>query len=183
MKMNITRRKLLTSSAVVAVGHIASKAVAAEAPSAETRSDKIPMTDEFTYEVNYTDAEWRERLTEAEYAILREGGTEEAKSSPLWRERREGLYHCKGCELTAYESKYKIILSKKGWVFFEQSNRDAVLTGVDFITHYSRGEPKEETIMEAHCRRCGSHLGHLVSINNGVLHCINGAALNFKPTV
>tara|TARA_R110001583_G_scaffold48229_2_gene150858 strand:- start:115 stop:696 length:582 start_codon:yes stop_codon:yes gene_type:complete len=181
MKMNISRRKFLASSVVVAVSQIATKAIAAEPPT-KTTSDQVGMTDNYTYEVNYTVAEWKERLTETEFTILREGETEEAKSSPLWKEKREGLYHCKGCELTLYESKYKTVLDK-GWVFFEHSKRDAVLMGIDFFTHYSRGGPKKNTVMESHCRRCGSHLGHILYINKKILHCINGASLIFKPTV
>ncbi|MEL0660178.1 peptide-methionine (R)-S-oxide reductase [Psychromonas arctica] len=181
MKINITRRKFLTSSAVVAVSQIATKAFAAE-PTTKATTDQVSTSEDYTYEVNYTDAEWKERLTEAEFTILREGETEEAKSSPLWKEKREGLYHCKGCELTVYESKEKTVLSK-GWVFFRHSKPDTVLTGIDLFTHYSRGEPKEDKVIESHCRRCGSHLGHILYINKQILHCINGASLIFKPTV
>jgi len=180
MKLNITRRKFLASSAVVAVSQIATKAFAAE-PETKATTDQVGMSDNYTYEVNYTDAQWKERLTEAEFTILREGDTEERKSSPLWKEKREGLYHCKGCDLNVYESKYKTVLDK-GWVFFKHGKPDAVLMGIDFSTRYSRGERKKETVMESHCRRCGSHLGHILYINKEILHCINGTSLVFKPT-
>ena len=132
---------------------------------------------DFRYEVALSEAEWEARLTAEEFYILRQGGTEVPKSSPLWNETRAGLYRCKGCGLLNYSGDQKVVLDK-GWVFFEHSEPDAVLTGLD------RHEPRAGSVfymMEAHCRRCGSHLGHIVSIDNKVLHCINGLSLTFKP--
>ena len=120
------------------------------------------------YEVQRTDADWRARLSEHEYAILREGGTEPRHSSPLATETRNGTYACKGCELPIYSSSEKIILPQ-GWVFFHHSYDNAVLTGVD------------QGHIEAHCRRCGSHLGHILYVETQVLHCINGTSLIFTP--
>lgn len=121
----------------------------------------------YTYAVQRSDEDWRTRLTPAEYDILRQGGTEPRNSHPYSRSTGEGLYHCKGCGLPIYASTEKVILDI-GWVFFRHSLRDSVLLGID------------EGRIEAHCRRCGGHLGHILYVESEVLHCINGTALDFK---
>ena len=54
-----------------------------------------------------TDAQWRQRLTPAQYKVLREEGTETAGSSPLNGEKRNGHFHCAGCDLPLFTSKMK----------------------------------------------------------------------------
>ena len=174
MKLNnLKRRDFLAGTAVSTLGLTANAAKAG------------PGTDDFAYEVTRTEAEWRDMLTETEYFVLRDFGTEEQRSSPLWNERRPGTYCCKGCDLTIYRSLHKIELSK-GWAFFRHSYPDAVLTGLD-LNGGREGDPFAEiaAAMEVHCRRCGSHLGHIVNIPEEVpgkpIHCINGHALTFQP--
>ena len=182
MTANVSRRSLLASSAVLAMGSIVMKASAEE--TAEERSvspsDVEPKVVDYVYEVSFTPEQWKERLSEEEYRILRQGGTEKKKSSPLWDELRDGAYYCKGCELGVYSSDYKVKLSK-GWAFFQHSEPDSVLTGIDLYTNY--GSTREKAAMEAHCRRCGSHLGHILFVSGQILHCINGTSLSFTPSV
>lgn len=138
----------------------------------------------FAYEVRRTEEQWRAMLTDEEYRILREGGTEERKSSPLWEEDRAGLYRCRGCELPVYESEWKTILDI-GWVFFLHSIPDSILTGIDGVpSRYNENgmDVSGVSLIEAHCRRCGSHLGHVVYVEQTIRHCINGTALTFHPT-
>lgn len=154
-------------------------------------------TDAFTFEVIRTEAEWRAQLTELEYTILRGGGTEQRRSSPLWEETREGLYSCRGCELTLFDAHWKTVL-EMGWVFFRQSEPHSILTAIDRIPYQDLLAGGETTMapdlteqelrsldalagVEAQCRRCGSHLGHIISFNSGILYCLNGAALDFHP--
>jgi len=144
--------------------------------SAQTMSDVPPREPDFHYEIQRTETEWRERLSDFEYTILREGGTEPPKSSALWDEDRHGVYRCKGCDNLLYWSETKKILDK-GWAFFRHAEPDSVLTGID-LTKFFGGTTIQ--MMEVHCRRCGSHLGHIVWISNEVLHCINGASLTFE---
>jgi len=143
---------------------------------ARTMSDIPPREPNYTYEIRRTQAEWRELLSDSEYAILRQGGTEEPQSSPLWNETRDGVYRCKGCDQLLYWSETKKVL-EKGWTFFRHAEPDSVLTGIDETDFF--GDQKL-LMLEVHCRRCGSHLGHIVYISNEVLHCINGAALKFE---
>jgi peptide-methionine (R)-S-oxide reductase len=125
-------------------------------------------------------------LEPIEYFVLREGNTENPRTSALWNNVEKGAYCCKGCDLTVYESRQKIEL-EKGWVFFRHSEANTVLTGID------RPEAEEvdpfadaAAMLEVHCRRCGSHLGHIVAMEEvpgRPIHCINGFALNFIPGV
>lgn len=134
----------------------------------------------YQYEVQKSVDDWLTQLGEQSYAIMREGFTEAPKSSPLWDETRPGNYHCKGCDLHTYDGRLKVVLDK-GWVFFEHSQPDSVLTAIDgAVPEYGAMSP-DTAITEVHCRRCGSHLGHLLIIGGGMLHCINGASLVFKP--
>ncbi len=142
--------------------------------------------DTFPYEVQRTEEEWRAMLSEDEYSIMREGGTEPRFTSDLWNEERAGTYHCKGCDLKIYDSEWKVILPI-GWVFWFHSEPNSVLTGIDIIpadmSEASEDMPAEDQVaLEVHCRRCGSHLGHIFSIEEEVTHCINGSALNFTPS-
>ena len=135
----------------------------------------------FDFEITRTEDEWRAQLTSEEFAILRRGSTELPHTSALVREERTGIYCCKGCDLTVYESTWKVPLDI-GWVFFSHSAPRSVLTSID-------GEPPEGmgdddgpgAMIEVHCRRCASHLGHIVVAEGTLVHCINGASLRFRP--
>ena len=125
------------------------------------------------YEVTHTDAEWRKLLTPAQYNILRQAGTEPPFSSPLLNEARPGTYECAGCELPVFSSKTKYD-SGEGWPSFWAPLPNAVLTQTDNSFGMQR--------TEVHCRRCGSHLGHLFHDGpppTGLRYCIDGLALIF----
>ncbi len=126
------------------------------------------------FEVTRTDAEWKSMLTRAEYKVMRREGTERAFSSPLDKNWAAGTYHCKGCDLPVYSSKHKFD-SGTGWPSFWQSLPGAVGTKPD------RKLLRVRT--EVHCRRCGSHLGHIFDDGpqpTGKRHCLNGISLVFK---
>ena len=135
----------------------------------------------FEYEIVRTEEEWRAQLSESDYSILREGGTEAPHSSPLEKESRTGNYHCKGCGLHTYTSEWKVPLGK-GWVFFGHSVPNSVLMDVDLEANYTMSPDSLITAIEGHCRRCGSHLGHILTVDRVLVHCINGAALTFSST-
>ncbi len=140
-------------------------------------------SDAFTYEVTRTEEDWKARLTDDEYDILRKGSTELPKTSQLWNETANGSYACKGCDLHNYDANWKVVLDK-GWAFFHHSVPNSVLTGIDGPVPAYGSEPSTTgpgAMIEAHCRRCGSHLGHIVYVENKLLHCINGASLTFTP--
>jgi peptide-methionine (R)-S-oxide reductase len=127
------------------------------------------------YEFELTDAQWRERLTPEQYQVMRQAGTEPAWSSPLEHEHREGTYACAGCALPLFSSATKFD-SGTGWPSFWAPLPNAVLTSVD--------NSWIETRTEVHCRRCGSHLGHVFDDGpkpTGLRYCMNGVALTFEP--
>lgn len=134
---------------------------------------------DFVYEVTRTEDEWVQLLGDEGFVIMREGYTEAPKSSPLWEETRPGTYHCRGCDLHVYDSPWKTVL-EKGWVFFLQSVPDALMMNIDGPTpEYGSMAEGLNATTEVHCRRCGSHLGHLLIVEGKMRHCINGQALTF----
>ena len=82
------------------------------------------------FEVSYSDAEWRQRLTPAQYGVLRQHGTERAGTSPLNDEKRAGTFHCAGCDLPLFASATKYE-SGTGWPSFYQPLDNAIGTSED----------------------------------------------------
>ena len=125
------------------------------------------------YEVSLTPAEWRKRLTPAQFDILREQGTEPPFTSPLLDEHRKGVFSCRGCELPAFSSATKFD-SGTGWPSFWAPLPNAVKTSTDLGLGMVRNE--------VHCRRCGGHLGHVFDDGpkpTGLRYCMDGLALDF----
>lgn len=128
------------------------------------------------YPVRFSEAEWRKRLSKDQFWILREAGTERRFSSPLTDEKRAGTYHCAGCDNHIYSSQTKYD-SATGWPAFWQSEPSAIETATD----YKLGFPRTEAL----CADCGSHLGHIFGDGpkpTGKRHCINGLAMDFRPS-
>lgn len=127
------------------------------------------------YPVNKTQAQWKAELSELEYYVLRQAGTERAFSSPLDKKYSPGTYHCRGCGVLLYKSEHKFD-SGTGWPSFDRGVDDNLEFDVDYKIGYARTELK--------CSNCGSHLGHKFDDGprgtTGKRHCINGAALTFK---
>ncbi len=122
-----------------------------------------------------SDKEWRMKLTEKQYKILRKEGTEKPWSSPLNDEKREGVYHCAGCDLALFTSEMKYD-SGTGWPSFYTHIEDALETKLDFKLIVPR--------TEYHCARCGGHQGHVFKDGpepTGQRWCNNGEALKFVP--
>lgn len=127
------------------------------------------------FEVSYSDAQWRARLTPQQYAVLRQEGTEPPGSSPLDKEHRTGTFACAGCALPLFSSKTKFE-SGTGWPSFWKPLDNAVATRRDRTYGMVR--------TEAHCRRCGGHLGHVFNDGappTGLRYCMNGLSLTFTP--
>jgi len=176
----LKRRAFLGGSAMSAIA-------LAQATSSSAAAGQTSGTSEaFTFEITRTDAEWRDMLTKPEYVVLRKGSTELPKTNPNWNRAEKGTYSCRGCDLTIYDSVWKVQLDK-GWAFFSQSRENSVLMGTDgeppFDTYGVPVENRYPAMIEAHCRRCGSHLGHILNAANKTLHCIDGIALQFHPAV
>jgi len=126
------------------------------------------------FEVQRSKAEWKAMLTPIQYKVMRQDGTEPAGSSPLDKIYAAGTYHCRGCDLGVYPSDTKFD-SGTGWPSFWQSVPNAVRTKPDRFLLRVR--------TEVHCRRCGSHFGHIFDDGpapTGKRHCLNGVSLVFR---
>lgn len=124
--------------------------------------------------ITKTDAEWKAELTDIEYYVLREAGTERAFSSSLNNEYRQGTFYCAACNTPLFKSENKFD-SGTGWPSFDQEIEGNVAFSTDYDLGYAR--------TEEHCATCGGHLGHVFNDGpkdtTGKRHCINGVALDF----
>jgi len=122
-----------------------------------------------------SDADWKKVLSENEYFILRQEGTEPPGSSALNNEKRHGQYACSGCGLVLFESTTKYE-SGTGWPSFYQEIEGRLGTKTD----WKIGLPRTEY----HCIRCGGHQGHVFKDGpkpTGLRYCNNGIAIQFIP--
>jgi peptide-methionine (R)-S-oxide reductase len=123
-----------------------------------------------------SDDEWRDRLTDDEYHILRERGTEPKFSGDYLDRKEDGTYTCAGCGTELFDSDTKFD-SGSGWPSFY----DAVEGSVELETDTRHGMRRTEVL----CATCGGHLGHVFEDGpepTGERYCINSVALDFDPS-
>jgi peptide-methionine (R)-S-oxide reductase len=123
-----------------------------------------------------TDEEWRKILTEEQYRVTRECGTEPPFTGKYYRFKGEGTYLCVACggELFSSDTKYD---SGSGWPSFWAPAADS---SISEHADKSLGMVR----VEVRCSRCGAHLGHVFEDGprpTGLRYCINSAALDFAP--
>ena len=132
-----------------------------------------------SYPVSLPDVQWRQKLSDLEYHVLREAGTERPFTGEYTDTTTEGVYSCRACgtELFRSEAKFE---SHCGWPsFFEPLAGDRV----EYLDDRSiPGRPR----IEVRCATCGSHLGHDFSgegypTPTDQRYCINSVCLTLVP--
>ena len=125
----------------------------------------------------FDDAELRERLTEEQYAVTQQAGTERAFTGEYWDTKTDGVYHCIVCDEPLFSSDTKYD-SGSGWPSFTEALSDGAV-----------GEKRDESHgmvrVESLCANCGAHLGHVFpdgpSDKGGLRYCMNSASLRLNP--
>lgn len=121
-----------------------------------------------------TEADWRAKLDDNQYRVLRESATEAPFSGMYWDSTDNGVYRCAGCNSELFTSQDKFE-SGCGWPSFDKPvSPDAVKE----ITDTTHGMVRTETV----CAKCGGHLGHVFNDGpretTGLRYCINSASLD-----
>ena len=125
------------------------------------------------------DSQWREQLSQLEYQVLRQGGTEAPFTGEYTDTVDEGVYECRACGAELFRSEAKFD-SHCGWPsFFTPLAGDSVVEIVDRSLGMVRTEVR--------CATCGSHLGHVFAgegyaTPTDLRYCINSVSLRLEPT-
>ena len=127
------------------------------------------------YPIQYSDSEWREKLSDEQFRVLRQKGTEAPHSGKYNLHFQNGEYHCAACNAKLFESDQKFE-SGCGWPSFD----DAIEGSIEYVQDKTHGMIRTEIL----CANCGSHLGHVFDdgpTETGQRFCVNSTSIDFEP--
>lgn len=125
-------------------------------------------------DVEKSDAQWKEELSEESYRVARKGGTERPFTGVYWNNKERGVYRCVCCGAELFDSEVKYE-SGSGWPSFWKPLEPA---NIEEEEDQSLGMRRTEV----RCSKCGAHLGHVFPDGpdpTGLRYCINSASLDF----
>ncbi len=126
------------------------------------------------YPIQKSEAEWKEQLSEEQYSVLRQKGTERPFTGQYNLHFEDGTYKCMACNVALFESDSKFE-SGCGWPSFDKSIDESI----EYIRDASHGMIRTEIV----CANCGSHLGHVFDdgpTDTGQRYCVNSVSIDFN---
>ena len=123
----------------------------------------------------HQDERYKDTLSDLEYYVTRQGGTERPYTGALLHEKRIGTYTCKCCHHPLFDSGSKFD-SGCGWPAFHTE-----MDGADIVRIEDRSHGMIR--VEVRCKHCDAHLGHVFEDgpkqHGGERYCINSVSMNF----
>lgn len=139
------------------------------------KQTKMEDSKQEQFNVQKTEEEWKSQLTEEQYYVLREAGTERPHSGEFNMHFEKGVYTCAGCGEILFNSDSKFD-AHCGWPSFDREKEDGkIIEKID----KSHGMVRTEIL----CGNCGGHLGHVFNdgpTETGLRYCVNSLSLDFK---
>lgn len=133
------------------------------------------MGEKITRRMEKSDEEWRKQLTQEQYNVLREKGTERPGTGALLNSKEKGTYRCAGCGQDLFRSETKFE-SHSGWPsFYDPVAPDNIINETD----HSHGTSRTEVM----CSACDGHLGHVFEDGpapTGLRYCMNSASMTLQ---
>lgn len=131
--------------------------------------------DKNEFSVQKSEKEWKKELTNEQYIVLREKGTERPHTGKYNLFFEKGVYHCAGCgqKLFSSDSKFK---SSCGWPSFDS---EIEAGKIKYVVDQSFGMVRTEIV----CANCGGHLGHVFEdgpTETGLRYCVNSISVDFR---